>query len=315
MVSRKAMVKNVDSIAVTVVMAAYREKEVHIRKTIESVLCQTMEDFKFIIILDDPENIALKEVIEEYALSDERISIYVNEKNLGPALSRNRGIMLADTKFIAIIDGDDVARPCRLEKQLHKIQEGLLDIVGGYVAVIDDSGQLLYNMNHLPLTNDKIRKKMRMNNCIPHSTCFLKREVYLALNGYTDMMCEDYDFLLRALQAGYIFGLVDDILVDYRLSEKSLSRNNLYRQYLMMQYLQDKYFVHKRNYQNYENIYKRKYTERRAEKYAKAAVYFEKALSYKMERKYLKMLLSICRGLISSEDYCVKILRYVMQNK
>lgn len=300
---------------VTVVMATYREKNTHIKRAIESIQSQTITDFELIIILDDPENITLKKLLEEYALSDKRILIYVNERNLGPALSRNKGIMLASAEYIAIMDGDDVARPYRLERQLRKIQEEQLDIVGGYVAVIDDNGTLLYNMNHLPVTHDSISNKMRMNNCMPHSSCFLRKEVYLALNGYADMMCEDYDFLLRSLQAGYRFGMVDEIVIDYRLSEKSLSRNNLYKQYLMMQFLQDKYYTHKRNYRDYEDIYEQKYTEIRAAKYARASVCFEEALAYKNDKRYLKMLLSMCKVVISSKDYCVKILRYVMQNR
>ena len=48
---------------VTVVMPAYREKEEQIRQAIESILHQTMNDFEFIIVLDDPENVMLKEEI------------------------------------------------------------------------------------------------------------------------------------------------------------------------------------------------------------------------------------------------------------
>lgn len=309
------MVKSKDKPKVTVVMAAYREKEPHIRKAIESIQCQTMSDFELIIILDDPYNTALKNVIEEYTIVDDRISAYVNHENSGPAFTRNRGIMFARAEYIAVMDGDDIARPYRLERQLHKMREEELDIIGGYVDVVDDSGKLLYKMDRLPLIHENIAKKMRVNNCMPHSTCFMKKEVYLALNGYTDMLCEDYDFLIRALQSGYKFGMVNDILIDYRLSEKSISRNNLYKQYLMMQYLQDKYYACKRKYQSYEDICNSKYTEVRAEKYSAASVYFEEALSFKSNKKYFMMLISMFRVLISSKDYCVKILRYVSQNK
>ena len=72
---------------------------------------------------------------------------------------------------------------------------------------------------------------------------------YLDLGGYTDMQgCEDYDFLIRAINQGYRLGMVDEILLDYRLSSQSISRNNLYKQYLMLSYIQDKYFKHKHNY-------------------------------------------------------------------
>lgn len=308
------MVKNKENPKVTVVMAVYKEKEIHLRNAVESILCQTMSDFEFVIILDSPKNVVLKNVLEEYACSDDRITIYLNEKNLGPSISRNKGIMFARAEYVAVMDGDDVSKPYRLERQLYKIQQEQLDIVGGYVDVIGDDGEVLYSMDHLPLIHENIAKKMKINNCIPHSTCFVRKEVYQALNGYADILCEDYDFLLRAIRAGYKMGTVNEILLEYRLSEKSLSRNNLYKQYLMMQYLQDKYYVHRYNYQSYEQVYKKKYSEERAQKYAKASIYFEDSLKYKKNRNYFKMLFSMFRVLVSSKEYCMKILRYVIEN-
>lgn len=300
---------------VTVIMPAYRESESQIRQAIESILRQTLTDFGFIIILDDPENLALKEIIEEYIKIDSRIALYVNEKNVGCPHSKDRGIKLAITEYVAIMDADDIARPCRLEKQLYKIQKECLDIVAGYVSVIDESGKLLYNMDKLPLEHDKIIKKMRINNCMPHPTWFLRRSVYLALDGYTDMQgCEDYDFLIRAIQAGYRLGIVDDILLDYRLSRQSVSRNNLYKQYLMMNYIQDKYYHHNRlNCQSYEEYEKNKYDIRIAEKYEKASGFFEKAIELKADGKYIRMIFFIFKSMFSSIEYTKKIIRYIIQ--
>lgn len=41
---------------VSVVMPVYREKEGFVRQAIESILNQTLTDFQYIIILDDPDN-------------------------------------------------------------------------------------------------------------------------------------------------------------------------------------------------------------------------------------------------------------------
>jgi len=48
-------------------MATYREPEKYLRKSIESILNQTFEDFEFIIVLDDPNNKRNEKLIEEYA--------------------------------------------------------------------------------------------------------------------------------------------------------------------------------------------------------------------------------------------------------
>lgn len=299
---------------ITVVMPAYREKESQIRQAIESILCQTVEDFEFIIVLDDPENVVLKALIESYVGTDHRVSLYVNEKNSGCPFSKDRGVRLADTEYIAIMDSDDIAKPYRLEKQLQRMKRDRLDLVAGYVTVINDAGIPLYDMDNLPLTHDKIVRKMKVNNCLPHPTWFLRREMYLELGGYADMQgCEDYDFLIRAIQSGYKLGVVDEILLEYRLSAQSVSRSNLYRQYLMMQYIQDKYYYHKLKYTNYEAYERDKFDVRTAEKYAIASIEFEKAIMAKASKHYIQMLVSLTKVVFVSFEYTKKIARYVMQ--
>lgn len=299
---------------ITVVMPAYREKKQQISQAIESILNQTYKEFQYIIVLDDPQNTELEKLLRDYAERDSRISLYVNERNGGCPYSKDRGIRLAKTEYVAIMDSDDVARPYRLEKQLKKIEEEHLDLVAGYVMVMDDQGTPLYNMDNLPLTHEKIAQKMRVNNCVPHPTWFLRRDMYLKLNGYTDMQgCEDYDFLIRAINAGYQLGIVDDILLDYRLSSQSVSRNNLYKQYLMLQFIQDKYFNHKYNYKNVEEVYAKKYTEKKAQKYAKASLYFEQAVKCKAQHKFVGMFVEMFKACVTSGEYANKILRYVLQ--
>lgn len=309
------MAKSKDGLVVTVVMPVYREEERHLRLAIESILNQTWREFQFIIILDDLENTQLKKVIISYVENDSRIAFYINGKNMGCPRSKDRGIRLAETEYVAIMDADDIAKEDRLEKQMCKITEEKLDIVAGCVRVVDHNGNLLYCMDKLPLEHNDICKKMKVNNCMPHPTWLMRKEVYISLGGYADIQgCEDYDFLIRAIKGKYKLGTVGDVLLDYRLSTGSVSRNNLYKQYLMMQYLQDKYYTHKYNYQSYEEIYERKYSEQRAQKYSQASMYFENVLTYKAGRHYVKMIISMIQVMICSREYCLKIIRYLGQN-
>lgn len=52
-------------------------------------------------------------------------------------------------------------------------------------------------MDNLPLTHEKISEKLKVNNCMPHPTWFMRKEMYIGLDGYADIQgCEDYDFLI-----------------------------------------------------------------------------------------------------------------------
>jgi hypothetical protein len=301
---------------ITVVMPTYQEDERQVRQSIESILNQTLSDFYFIIVIDDPNNIKLIKIINEYAKIDNRIKVYINEKNMGCPYSKNKGVRLAQTEYIAIMDADDIAKPNRLEVQLEKIKSDELDIVAGYVRVISNSGKSLYNMDNLPITHVDIVKKLKVNNCMPHPTWFVKKKVYTELGGYDDLQgCEDYDFLVRAVRNGFKLGIVEQIVLDYRLSSNSVSRDGLYKQYLMMQYIQDKYFASKHKYEDYDDIYRKKYSDKRAGKYTKASRLFEKAIEKKCNHDYFGVMVLMLAIVFTSKEYCFKILRYVGQNR
>ena len=298
---------------VSVIMPVYREKEGFVRQAIESILNQTLTDFQYIIILDDPDNDELKQVIHEYCKNDSRIHFIVNDRNMGCPLTKNKGILLSTTEYVAIMDADDVSYPDRLETQLKRLEKDEVDFLAGYVEVIDEEDTVLYRMDNLPVKHEDVVKKMRVNNCMPHPAWMLKKRSYLALDGYADIQgCEDYDLLLRAMNAGYKLGNCDRIILKYRLSQQSISRDNLYRQYLMMRYIQDKYFYHKLPYNSYQEYENRKYTPEKAKRYAKAADAFQRALICKKRKQFAGVLINTAEIFISRE-YIEKIVRYLSQ--
>ena len=298
---------------VSVRMPVYREKEGFVRQAIESILNQTLTDFQYIIILDDPDNDELKQVIHEYCKNDSRIHFIVNDRNMGCPLTKNKGILLSTTEYVAIMDADDVSYPDRLETQLKRMEKDEVDFLAGYVEVIDEEDTVLYRMDNLPVKHEDVVKKMRVNNCMPHPAWMLKKRSYLALDGYADIQgCEDYDLLLRAMNAGYKLGNCDRIILKYRLSQQSISRDNLYRQYLMMRYIQDKYFYHKLPYNSYQEYENRKYTPEKAKRYAKAADAFQRALICKKRKQFAGVLINTAEIFISRE-YIEKIVRYLSQ--
>ena len=86
---------------VSVIMCVYNEQEIWLREAIESILSQTYNNIEFIIILDNPHNYELKEIINEYSMKDSRIKLIVNEKNIGLIKSLNKGLGISKGKYIA----------------------------------------------------------------------------------------------------------------------------------------------------------------------------------------------------------------------
>ena len=87
-------------------MTAYNRQD-YIAEAIESVLASTYKNFE-LIISDDCSSDQTLEIARGFALKDERIKVFVNEKNLGDYPNRNKAASYARGKYIQYIDSDDL---------------------------------------------------------------------------------------------------------------------------------------------------------------------------------------------------------------
>ena len=87
---------------ISVVIPLYN-KEKQIRRTLETVLSQTFQDFEIVIVNDGSTDRSVDEVLK---IKDERIHIF-HQANAGVSAARNRGIEEAKGEYIAFLDADD----------------------------------------------------------------------------------------------------------------------------------------------------------------------------------------------------------------
>jgi glycosyltransferase involved in cell wall biosynthesis len=104
--------------AVSVVLPVHNRQDL-VRRSIDSVLAQTMRDFELLVI-DDCSTDATAEVVEAYC-SDPRVRLHRCATNLGPSGARNQGIELARGRYVAFQDSDDRWFPEKLERQIEAL--------------------------------------------------------------------------------------------------------------------------------------------------------------------------------------------------
>lgn len=298
---------------VSIIMSTYKEKEIFLRQSIESILNQTYENFEYIIILDNPDNDLHKKIIQQYATKDKRIKFYVNEKNFGLTESLNKGLELSKGKYVCRMDADDISIYNRLEIQKNYLEKNGYDLIGGISQIIDESGKSIYSIKKVPTDINKIKKALRYNQIISHPTWFGKKEVFDKLVGYRNIpLCEDYDFTLRAVLNGFKISNINEIVLKYRMTTSSISRNNLYEQYLYAKYITKKYYKNEiadiKEAKCYVNNYN---NEKRAKRYIKANKRFNITLRDIEEKKYLKFIKDGFLLLFTSKHYLDKIYRFV----
>ncbi len=214
---------------VSVVMAVYNGGE-YLRLAIESVLKQTYTDFEFIIINDGSTDKSL-EVLNEYALKDQRLRI-ISRENRGLVASLNEGITEAKSPLIARMDADDICLPERLVEQvefLYKYED--IACVGTAQIIIDDEGDELTTLN-VPTDDCEIQEKLLQGHCpIEHPSVMFRANVIKALNGYRKEFeaAEDYDLWLRLGEIGKLAN-INKPLIKYRYLGSSISAANQSKQ-------------------------------------------------------------------------------------
>ncbi len=102
---------------VSVVVPVYNV-EAYIAETIQSILNQTYSNFEILIVNDGATDRSI-EIIQTF--DDPRITL-IHQENQGVSAARNRGIAQAKGEYIALIDGDDIWVPEKLEKHVQHLE-------------------------------------------------------------------------------------------------------------------------------------------------------------------------------------------------
>jgi glycosyltransferase involved in cell wall biosynthesis len=206
---------------ISVVLPTYNTSVSFLREAVDSILAQTFQDFELIVIDDGSTNEAPAYLD---SLTDPRIRLIRNERNLGITKSLNRGFRASRGKYIARMDGDDVSVPDRLEKQFLFMESHPEVIVCGSKVSFDRNDTLPDRKKPMDMEGYRIR----MLFCNPgpfHPTAVFRRETLTQHQIEYDERLkygQDYGMWETLSQIGRIYTLPDKLLY-FRRHEDSIS--------------------------------------------------------------------------------------------
>lgn len=106
---------------VSVLTTSFNREE-YIAEAIESVLKSTYKNFELIIV-DDCSKDNTVVIAKRYEEKDSRITVYVNETNLGDYANRNKAASYAKGEYIMFVDSDDTVFEDGIEKCVYTLNK------------------------------------------------------------------------------------------------------------------------------------------------------------------------------------------------
>ncbi|MCM1181104.1 MAG: glycosyltransferase [Clostridium sp.] len=208
-------------VLVSVVMPAYNCEQ-YIKTAMESVLAQNVS--LELLVIEDHSADKTVECIQAFS-GDERVKYIQNERNLGVAQSRNKGIEMAKGKYIAFLDADDYWMQDKLAKQVSLMEKEQ--------AVLSSTGRELIDENGNPkgkiigIKEEISYKELLRGNVLNTSGVMVLASVARKYPMVQDHLHEDYIMWLSILKEyGKAYG-INEPLLKYRVMKGTKSGNKL----------------------------------------------------------------------------------------
>jgi len=218
---------------VTVILAVFNGED-YLEEAIDSVQRQTLRDWRLTVV-DDGSTDGTHNIAARRAAEDERISV-IRQSSAGVAAARNNAIGAATTRWVALLDHDDVYLPTKLEKQMRFLDvHPELGILGTWGHRIGSRGRILGTFDVGPTSPEhfaRMRADDRLIYMLAASVVF-DRDVALALGGFRAEPggTEDVDLWNRIADTHAIQTLPERLVL-YRVHGASVSATKLHVQRL-----------------------------------------------------------------------------------
>lgn len=201
-------------IDVSVIIATHNRAEL-VSEAIESVLAQTQPVHE-VIVVDDGSTDSTRQALARFG---SRIRP-VFQENQGASAARNHAMRLAQGRWLAFLDDDDVWLGTKIEKQAEIISRNPnLGLVYCSDYAVDHELHIMHERPALPENRGDVFEKLLINNFV-FTSCVIARRDAVEEAGFMDpklVFAQDWDLWLK-IAAKYPVDFVRVPLVYYRHS-------------------------------------------------------------------------------------------------
>lgn len=213
---------NKENMLVSIIVPVYNSENT-IDQTINCVINQTYKNWEMLLI-DDCSIDSSAKIIDKYVKKDKRIKYFKLDKNSGAAIARNKALDIANGRFIAYLDSDDLWDKEKLEKQVTFMIDNSYAFTCSDYIKIDEEGNYL--------------KKVKLPKCVNYNL-YLRNTIIQTVGVIVDSELVDKKLLYmpnirrrqdaatwcQILKNGHNCYEMPEFLSYYRVIKNSLSSN------------------------------------------------------------------------------------------
>ena len=161
---------------VSVIVPIYNIKEFYLRKCIDSLLSQTLNEIEIILVNDASTDDCIEPILAEYERLHPlkiKVIIHLVNKHIGGA--RNTGLVAASGEFVGFVDADDYIVPEMYKRMYEEALSSKSDIIScDYMYVSPDFKVLSYEYGY-----NGVSMQDRILNPATHCTKILNRAMLM----------------------------------------------------------------------------------------------------------------------------------------
>ena len=234
---KKARVLTSKPVFLSVCIATHN-RAVWLREALVSLQNQTVSHFEVIVVDDGSTDRDVETLRAELApVFHEKGWRWLQQDNAGPAAARYRAAKKASGEYLLFMDDDDIAYPDEIERfALAAQKKG--DIIACILGMHPASENTFPATAQLPERNGTATRPVGWTpiggdvalaafiNVAGYAHALYRRKMFLKLGGFKsgkEVVFEDFEFLIRALIAGYRIDVVPEVLMLYRRTRQSRS--------------------------------------------------------------------------------------------
>lgn len=215
-------------VKISVIMGIYNPlARMQLNEAITSIINQSFTEWE-LILCDDGSETAYVPLINEAADMDDRIIRIRNGTNKGLGYSLNQCLSIATGKYIARMDGDDISKPDRFQKEYDFLESHPeYQWVGSNSELFDERG--VWGIDKMP-EKPESRDFLAYSPYI-HPSVMFRKDVLRKVNGYPiseeTRRCEDYELFMRLHKTGYQGYNIQEPLLQYREDENTYKKRTI----------------------------------------------------------------------------------------